>query len=116
MEQYDVSVVIPVYNCEKYIEECIKSISEQQAVDLKRIQVILVNDGSTDNSLEICNRLKDEIDELTIDVITGENRGVSAARNRGIKAAKGKYIMFVDADDFISIDTISKLIEFFDEN
>ena len=116
MEQYDVSVVIPVYNCEKYIEECVISIQEQQAIDLKRIQVILVNDGSTDNSLEICNRLKNENNELTVEIITGENQGVSATRNKGIKASKGKYIMFLDADDSISNMTISKLISFFDEN
>ena len=116
MDQYDISVVIPIYNCEQYIEECIKSISEQQAVDLKRVQVILVNDGSTDNSLEICNRLKNEIQDFTIEVITGENRGVSATRNKGIKASKGKYIMFLDADDSISNMTLSKLISFFDEN
>lgn len=116
MDQYDISVVIPIYNCEQYIEECIKSISEQQAVDLKRVQVILVNDGSTDNSLEICNRLKNEIQDFTIEVITGENRGVSVTRNKGIKAAKGKYIMFLDADDSISNMTLSKLISFFDEN
>lgn len=116
MEQYDVSVVIPIYNSEQYISECIKSIQEQQAIDLKKVQVILVNDGSTDNSLEICNRLKDEINEIRIEIITGKNEGVSATRNKGIKAAKGKYIMFLDADDSISNITISKLISFFDDN
>ena len=116
MNQYDVSVVVPIYNCEQYLEECIKSIRKQDDYDLKKIQVILINDGSTDDSLDICNRLKQEINEFKIDVISGENQGVSAARNKGLKAAKGKYIMFLDADDYISNNTIVNLVDFFNEH
>lgn len=116
MKQYDVSVVIPVYNSEEYIEECIKSIREQDYPNLDNIQIILINDGSTDNSLGICKKVQLTMPELNIEIITGENQGVSAARNKGIKASKGKYIMFLDSDDFISRNAISKLVEFFDEN
>lgn len=116
MKQYDVSIVVPVYNCEDYIEECVKSINNQDYPALDRIQVILINDGSTDNSLEICCKIKEKYKELCIEIITGENEGVSATRNKGIMASKGKYIMFVDADDIISRDAIKKLVSFFNEN
>jgi len=116
MKQYDVSVIIPVYNCEKYVEDCVKSICKQDYENFDKIQVILVDDGSKDNSLEICNRLKEEITDFDIIVITGKNEGVSSARNKGIKAAEGRYIMYIDSDDFLSKNTISKLVEFFDEH
>ena len=116
MKKYDVSVVVPVYNCGKYIEKCIKSIEDQDYERLDKIQVILVDDGSTDNSLEICNQLKERISDFNIEIITGDNEGVSSARNKGIKAASGKYIMFIDADDFISRNAIKKIVEFFDEH
>ena len=116
MEQYDVSVVIPVYNSEDYIEECVKSIYEQDYFNLNRIQVILVDDGSTDSSLEICKKLKYRLKELSIEIITGENQGVSVTRNKGIKEAKGKYIMYIDSDDFISRNAIRTLVDFFDEH
>lgn len=116
MKKYDVSVVVPVYNCGKYIEKCIKSIEDQDYERLDKIQVILVDDGSTDNSLEICNQLKERISDFNIEIITGDNEGVSSARNKGIEAASGKYIMFIDADDFISRNAIKKIVEFFDEH
>lgn len=116
MEQYDVSVVIPVYNCEEYIEKCVESIQHQNYAKLNKIQVILINDGSTDNSLKICNQIKNHIKDLSIEIITEKNSGVSSARNKGIKAAKGKYIMFLDADDYISENTISGLVDFFDSH
>lgn len=116
MNEYDVSIIIPVYNCEKYVKDCVKSILNQDYKDLSKIEVILVDDGSTDNSLEVCNTLKREISEITIEVITGENEGVSAARNKALKIAKGKYIMYIDADDFVSKNAIRKLVGFFDEH
>lgn len=116
MQQYDVSVVVPVYNCEKYIRKCVKSILNQDYSDLSKIQVILVDDGSTDKSLEICNKLKEEINKFTIEIISGENFGVSTARNKGIKAAKGKYILFLDADDMISKNAVRKLVKFFNKH
>ena len=116
MYKYDVSIVIPIYNNQKYIRDCVKSILNQDYKDLKKIQVILVDDGSEDNSLEICKKLQEEIKEFKIEVLTGNNEGVSKARNKGIKASEGKYIMFIDSDDFISKNAISKLVEFFDKN
>lgn len=116
MYKYDVSIVIPIYNNQKYIRDCVKSILNQDYKDFKKIQVILVDDGSEDNSLEICKKLQEEIKEFKIEVLTGNNEGVSKARNKGIKASEGKYIMFIDSDDFISKNAISKLVEFFDKN
>lgn len=116
MNEYNVSIVIPVYNCEKYVKDCVQSILNQDYEDLKKVQVILVDDGSSDKSLEICRKLQNEINQCTIEVITGENEGVSAARNKGIIASRGKYIMFIDADDFISKNALRKLIDFFDKN
>lgn len=116
MDQYDVSVVIPVYNSEDYIEECVKSIRDQDYPNLNKVQVILINDGSKDNSLEICKQLQKTMTNLNIEIITGENQGISATRNKGIKMAKGRYILFLDSDDFISPNALSKLIGFFDEH
>lgn len=94
MEKIKVSVIVPVYNSEQYVGETIKSLMRQT---LKEIQIILVNDGSTDNSLKICQEYAKK-DERII-VIDKENGGSSEARNTGLKAATGKYIMFIDADD-----------------
>ena len=68
MYKYDVSIVIPIYNNQKYIRDCVKSILNQDYKDLKKIQVILVDDGSEDNSLEICKKLQEEIKEFKIEV------------------------------------------------
>lgn len=96
--QYDFSIIIPVYNNELYIDECLKSILKQKYPQ-EKIQVICVNDGSTDNSkgkLEKYRRYKNFL------IINKENTGVSDTRNIGMKNATGKYIMFLDSDDFIS--------------
>lgn len=94
-----ISIIVPVYNCEENLERCIQSIVNQSEPD---IEIILVNDGSTDRSLKICNAYakKDE----RIRVISQENGGVSKARNTGILAAKGTYLQFVDSDDYIHKD------------
>lgn len=95
-ENPKVSVIIPVYNVEKYLKDCIKSICEQT---LEEIEIICVNDGSTDNSLEILNELSKN--DKRIVIINQKNAGAGAARNRGISAATGKYLGFVDSDDLI---------------
>ena len=100
-----VSVVVPVYNVELYLEKCIKSIIEQTYINL---EIILVNDGSTDSSLEICQRLA-EIDNR-IRIINKSNGGLSDARNKGISNAKGDYVICIDSDDFISREMIEVLI------
>lgn len=92
------SIIIPVYNTEKYLEDCIKSIFEQNIPE-EDFEVILVNDGSTDNSLEICNFLSKK--HSNIRVFNQENKGQSIARNVGINASIGKYIYFIDSDDHL---------------
>lgn len=99
-----VSLIVPIYNAEKYLEDCIKSILNQT---YKNIELILVNDGSTDDSLEICNVYK-EIDNR-IKVVSKVNSGVSDTRNHGINSASGKYLCFVDSDDMLKSNFVKKL-------
>tara|TARA_R110002111_G_scaffold17183_1_gene43320 strand:+ start:634 stop:1593 length:960 start_codon:yes stop_codon:yes gene_type:complete len=91
-----ISIIVPVYNAENYIAKCIKSVMMQT---YKNLEIILINDGSVDNSLEICNSFK-KIDSR-IHVINQENEGTSSARNKGLLAATGQYIGFIDGDDII---------------
>ena len=100
-----VSVIVPVYNTEKYLEYCINSILKQTH---RNIEIILVDDGSTDKSLSICNQYK-KIDER-INVISKQNTGVSDSRNIGVNNAKGEYILFVDSDDLLVPHTLPSLI------
>ena len=103
-----ISVIVPVFNTEQYIEQCLKSIITQ---DFKDIEVIIINDGSTDASAEICNFFASQDNRLT--VIHQKNMGLSGARNSGIRAAKGDYILFIDSDDFIGnvIHKIAKKLQ-----
>lgn len=96
-----ISVIVPVYNAESYINECIKSICSQTYANF---EVIIVNDGSTDNTLSMIQNLCRTEDKVRI--INQENHGVSNARNRGIEASRGKFLCFVDADDLLEIDFI----------
>lgn len=91
------SIIVPVYNVEKYLEECVNSLLPIKS----EIEIILVDDGSTDSSGKICDELKEK--DKRIKVIHRENGGLSAARNTGIKNASGKYVMFLDSDDFIDL-------------
>lgn len=100
-----VSIIVPIYNAEKTIEKCAKSILDQS---YKNIQVILINDGSTDNSLSICKKIR-EVDSRVI-VVDKPNEGVSSARNCGIDIADGEYIGFVDSDDHIEEGMYETLI------
>ncbi len=102
---YDlISVIVPVYNVELYLEQCLNSIINQT---YKNLEIILVNDGSTDNSGVICD-LYANIDNRII-VIHKDNGGVSSARNAGLNVAKGNFIGFVDPDDWIADDMYEKL-------
>lgn len=94
-----ISVIIPVYKCEKYLSECIESVLNQT---FKDFELILVNDGSPDNSPQICDDYAQR--DTRIKVIHKENGGVSSARNEGIKQACGEYITFIDSDDYIDKD------------
>lgn len=99
-----VSVIIPLYNKEKYIKRCIDSLVEQT---YKNLEIIIIDDGSTDNSSNIIEQYKDE----RIKLIQKENEGVSLTRNRGIENSTGKYIAFVDADDYVSEEYIYNLVQ-----
>lgn len=101
-----ISIIIPVYNTEKYISDCLDSILAQT---YKNFEVIIIDDGSTDNSLSICNTYKEK--NKNISVLHIENSGVSAARNTGIKHAKGEFLLFVDSDDTLYEYSLSKFIK-----
>ena len=94
-----ISVIVPVYNVEKYLDRCLRSIVHQT---YQNLEIILVNDGSTDKSLEICQRWAREYANIIL--ITQENSGQATARNRGLEMPHGDYIGFVDSDDWISTD------------
>ena len=91
-----ISVIIPIYNAEKYLEKCLDSIISQS---LKEIEIICVNDGSTDNSLEILKKL--QLEDKRIIVINKKNGGSSSARNAALKVARGEYCLNIDSDDWI---------------
>ena len=101
-----ISIVVPVYNAEKTIVRCVESLRQQI---YPYIEIILVNDGSKDKSLELCQQLKEKDNRIII--INKQNGGVSSARNTGIKSASGKYIMFCDSDDWVMEDYCSYMIE-----
>ena len=92
------SVIIPVFNAEKTLRRCVDSLLDQERDD---IEIILVNDGSKDGSLDICNAY--QRGHSCVRVIDKENGGVSSARNAGLDAAKGTCVVFVDSDDYVSI-------------
>lgn len=103
---YDVSVIIPVYNVEKYLEECLDSVCNQT---LANIEIICVNDGSTDGSVDILNAYAEKDDRIKI--ISQSNQGLGASRNNGLKASSGKYILFLDSDDYIDLTSLEKLVD-----
>lgn len=100
-----VSVIVPVYNVEKYISKCLESLVEQT---LKEIEIIVVNDGSLDNSQKIIDKFVKQYPDKIKSYIK-ENGGQGSARNLGLKYAKGEYISFVDSDDFIDKDMLEKM-------
>lgn len=112
---FTLSVIIPVYNSEKYIEETIESVINQSLAFRKNIQLIIVNDGSTDGSESICLKYK-ELYPNNIDYIYKENGGVSSARNEGMKYIKGKYVNFLDSDDKWEKGALKKACSFFDKH
>ncbi|MFH4969061.1 glycosyltransferase [Gaetbulibacter sp. M240] len=108
MESLVLSIVVPVFNVSQYVEKCIRSCFNQN-IPLSSFEVIIVNDGSTDNSLAICENLKKEFKSLKI--ISQDNKGLSGARNTGLKNATGKYVWFVDSDDWIEENCLKLLFE-----
>jgi len=97
-----ISVIIPIYNVEQYLKKCVDSVLDQS---FHNFEIIAVNDGSTDNSLQILESYSDD----RIQIITQENQGLSGARNTGIKAASGEYIAFLDSDDYLEQTTLADL-------
>ena len=101
-----ISVIIPVYNVEKYLRRCLDSVIAQT---YQNLEIICVDDGSVDESGKICDQYA--VRDARIKVIHQENQGVSAARNRGLDAAEGEYIAFVDSDDYILEDMYKKMLD-----
>lgn len=107
------SIIVPVYNVEKYLEQCVDSLLHQD-IDKSEYEVILINDGSTDTSYEIAQQLKNSHKNIVL--LSQENKGQSVARNRGLDIAKGKYVMFVDSDDGLFPNVIGKVLSVAEEN
>ena len=99
-----ISIIVPVYNCEKYLPQCIESILHQTYTNL---QIILIDDGSADSSGKICDNYA--VKDVRIEVIHQPNMGVSAARNAGLKVMRGEYVGFVDSDDYLEPDMYTYL-------
>jgi glycosyltransferase involved in cell wall biosynthesis len=100
-----ISIIIPVYNTDEYIKKCLMSVIRQT---YKNLEIIIINDGSEDNSLSICEDIAEE--DPRISIYSQKNGGASSARNHGIDIAKGKYIYFIDSDDYIIPTCIESLV------
>lgn len=115
MKEKTFSIVTAVYNTAEFIDEAIESVINQ-TVGMDRIQLILVNDASTDNSLEICRKWEKKYSQDILVIDQEKNQGVSAARNTGMKYATGKYVSFLDSDDKYTPDVCEKVEQFFEEH
>ena len=111
MPEYKATVIIPVYNVEKFVESCLASLTEQ-TIGFENIEVLLVNDGSTDNSEKICKGFADKYENVVL--YSKENEGLSKTRNYALTRANGKYIFFLDSDDKLRADTVKSVTDFFD--
>ena len=111
MKMVEISVIIPAYNVEDYIGDCVNSIMNQTFKDL---EIICINDGSEDNTLNILRQFESKDDRII--VIDQENNGVGTARNAGLDAATGEYIYFIDSDDFLDSNALSELYDIAKEN
>ena len=113
-----VSIIIPIYNVERYVGQCIKSALSQS---YDNCELILVDDGSQDDSLKICEKIIDEYwrenlsEHVRINIISQQNKGVSSARNVGVRAAKGSFIAFVDSDDWIGERYVANMMSAYDD-
>lgn len=113
-KDFQISVVLPIYNAEKYLDETLSSLVNQ-TIGIQDMQIILVDDGSSDSSLEICQAFKDAHPDNTV-VIHQENAGVSAARNAGLDVVQGEYVAFLDSDDLWSESSFENALRFFEDN
>lgn len=107
------SIIVPVYNVEKWVLRCLNSLYNQ-SIPEEEFEVIVVNDGSPDNSLHIVNCFAEN--HFNVVVVSRENGGLSAARNTGLEYARGNYVWFVDSDDFIEPNSIKYILEFAEKN
>lgn len=105
-----ISVIIPIYNVEDYLEQCINSVCTQS---YENLQIIIVDDGSTDNSLSVCKKYQER--DRRVEVLHKENGGQTSARKAGLRTAAGEYVSFVDGDDWIDRDTFEKIIPYLSE-
>lgn len=103
-----ISIIIPVYNTERYVEQCLMSCLEQDMTS-NEYEIVVVNDGTKDNSMSIVERIADN--NKNIRIVSQENKGLSAARNTGLDYAQGKYVWFVDSDDWIERNCLASMIE-----
>lgn len=103
----ELSIIVPIYNVEDYLEECLKSLYNIKNI---KLEIILVNDGSKDNSFKIMEKFKETHPEKTV-LINKKNGGLSSARNAGMEAAVGEYISFIDSDDFVDSDKFEKFFK-----
>ncbi len=106
---FDMTIVVPCYNCRKYVEEMMNSLLHQ-SYDFQKIEVLLINDGSSDGTLSFIQRYQRD----NVIIIDKENEGVSATRNLGIQKARGKYILFLDPDDYLAFNSVQAILQFFD--
>ena len=106
MSALKLSIIVPVYNVERYLERCLKSLCGLKIEN----EIIIINDGTKDGSLEIAERFRENHKNENIIIISQENQGLSEARNNGLKVAKGEYISFIDSDDFVDTENYEKFI------
>ena len=111
MSEPKVSVIVPVYNCEKYIERCMDSLINQTLAD---IEIIVIDDESKDTTFEILKEYEKK--DKRIKLMTKKNSGISSSRNKGMEIATGKYIAFIDGDDWIDLDCLEKMYEVAEKN
>jgi glycosyltransferase involved in cell wall biosynthesis len=107
------SIIVPIYNIEPYVERCLRSL-EVQDISRDDYEIICINDGSPDNSRRVVECLQKEFDNIIL--IDQENQGVSRARNNGIDKACGKYLLFIDADDYVDTNSFSRILKNVDEH
>lgn len=111
--EYKVTMIVPIYNMEEFLRDCLDSLA-RQTIDPKEMEILLIDDGSPDNSIEIMREFAEKYPNMKI--LRKENEGLSRTRNYGIQRARGKYIMYIDADDTLSPETVEKVTAFFDKH
>ncbi len=107
MFDYKVSIIIPIYNTRKYLDKCVQSVIGQS---YKNIEIILVNDGSPDDSIVVCKKYANE--DCRIRIVDKQNGGLSSARNAGLDVCTGQYVMFLDSDDYLETDAVQHLMQY----